>query len=154
VPDERWSDDQTLLVELDKAWHAAQCVPPEFIATGKRVWRSLDLDADLDAELAELIYDSLREPAQVRTDRAELRALTFASATQTIELEVTAGGLLGQLVPPGRAQIEVEARDGGSVNASTDELGFFTIPRVPEGPFRLRYRSAAGVDVVTGWIAI
>jgi hypothetical protein len=150
VPDERWSDDQTLLVELDKAWHAAQCVPPEFIATGKRVWRALDLDA----ELAELIYDSLREPAQVRTDRAELRALTFASATQTIELEVSDGGLLGQLVPPGRAQIEVEVRDGASVNASSDELGFFTIPRVPDGAFRLRYRSAAGVDVVTGWIAI
>ena len=150
MPYEGWSDDQTLLAELDKAWYAAQCVPAEFIAAGKRVWTA----SDLDAELAELIYDSLREPAQVRTDRAELRALTFASATQTIELEVTAGGLLGQLVPPGRAQIEVEARDGGSVNASTDELGFFTIPRVPEGPFRLRYRSAAGVDVVTGWIAI
>jgi hypothetical protein len=150
VPDEWWSDDQTLLVELDKAWFAGQCVPPEFITAGKRVWAS----PDLDAELAELIYDSLREPAQVRTDRAELRALTFASATQTIELEVTDGGLLGQLVPPGRARIEVEARDGGTTDATSDELGFFTIPRVPDGAFRLRYRTAAGVDVVTGWIAI
>lgn len=148
--DERWSDDETLLAELDRAWYAAQCVPPEFVAAGQQVWRP----PDLDAELAELIYDSLREPAQVRTDRAELRALTFASATQTIELEVTDGGLLGQLVPPGRAQIEVQARDGGTTGACSDELGFFTIPRVPDGPFRLRYRSAAGIDVVTGWIAI
>jgi len=139
-----------LLAELDKAWYAAQCVPAEFTAAGKRVWTA----SDLDAELAELIYDSLREPAQVRTDRAELRALTFASATQTIELEVTAGGLLGQLVPPGRAQIEIEAQDGDTTSRSSDELGFFTIPRAPDGPFRLRYRTDSGVDVVTGWIAI
>lgn len=33
-------------------------------------------------------------------------------------------------------------------------MGFFTVPRVPDGPFRLRYRTDSGVDVVTGWIAI
>jgi hypothetical protein len=150
VHGEWWNDDETLVAELDKAWYAAQCVPPEFIAAGQRVWRS----PDLDAELAELIYDSLREPAQVRTDTAELRALTFASATQTIELEVTDGGLLGQLVPPGRAQIEVQARHADTISATSDELGFFTIPQVPDGPFRLRYRTVSGVDVVTGWITI
>ncbi len=145
-----WYDDEALLSELDEAWHLAQQVPPEFVAVGKAVWRPLDLDA----ELAELIYDSRREPALVRTDTAALRALTFASPTQTIELEVADHGLLGQLVPPGRAQIEVQARDGTTARATSDELGFFTIPQVPDGPFRLRYRTGSGIDVVTGWIAI
>jgi hypothetical protein len=159
-----WYDDEALLAELDEAWHSAQQVPPEFIAAGKAVWIPRDRDAisrdrdaiplDLDAELAELIYDSQREPALVRTDTAALRALTFASASQTIELEVAEHGLLGQLVPPGRTQIEVQARDGTTACATSDELGFFTIPQVPHGPFRLRYRTGSGIDVVTGWIAI
>jgi len=145
-----WYDDGALLAELDQAWLVAQEVPPEFVAAGKAVW----IPVDLDGELAELIYDSQREPAQVRTDTAALRALTFASPTQTIELEVAESRLLGQLVPPARTQIEVQGRDGSITCATSDELGFFTIPRVPDGPFRLRYRTAAGVDVVTGWIAI
>jgi hypothetical protein len=149
-----WYDDEALLAELDEAWYRAQQVPPDFIAAGKAVWIPLGIPLDLDAELAELIYDSQREPALVRTDTAALRALTFASATQTIELEVADHGLLGQLVPPGRVQIEVQVRDGTTACATSDELGFFTIPRVPEGPFRLRYRTGSGVDVVTGWIAI
>jgi hypothetical protein len=145
-----WYDNEALLAELDEAWHAAQEVPPDFISAGKAVWIPLDLDA----ELAELIYDSLREPAEVRTDTAALRALTFASPTQTIELEVAESGLIGQLVPPWRTLIEVQARDGTTACATSDDLGFFTIPQIPDGPFRLRYRTRAGVDVVTGWIAI
>jgi hypothetical protein len=145
-----WYNDEALLAELDEAWHAVLQVPPEFVAAGKAVWIPLDLDA----ELAELIYDSRREPAEVRTDTAALRALTFASPTQTIELEVAESGLLGQLVPPGRTLIEVQARDGTTVCATSDELGFFTIAQIPDGPFRLRYRTGAGVDVVTGWITI
>jgi hypothetical protein len=150
MPSVWWDDDASLLAELDEAWYSAQQVPAEFIEAGKAVW----VPPDLDAELAQLIYDSQREPAGVRTDTAELRALTFASATQTIELEVAENGLLGQLVPPCRSHIEVQLRDGGTTSASADELGFFTIPTVPGSAFRLRYRTAGGVEVITSWITI
>jgi hypothetical protein len=150
VPGEWWTDDTVLLTRLDEAWHAIQRVPADFVDAGKAAF----VPSDVDAELAELIYDSQREPAGTRTDAAPLRALTFSSASQTIELEVTGEALLGQLVPPCATRIEVQPRDGRSATIESDELGVFTIVPVPEGPFRLRYRTPADVSVVTGWIAI
>lgn len=150
MPSVWWDDDASLLAQLDDAFASAQEVPPEFIAAGKAVW----VEPDLDAELAYLIYDSQREPAGVRTDTAALRALTFASATQTIELEVADSGLLGQLVPPCRSRVEIQTRDGGSTSAVADELGFFTIPAVPGEAFRLHYRTPGGIEVITSWITI
>ena len=144
------NDDAALLAELDQAWYAVQRVPAEFIAAGRAVW----VPPDLDAELAQLVYDSQREPALTRTQTARLRALTFASATQTIELEIGDGKLLGQLVPPVRVEIELEVHGGGTTVVTSDELGFFSIPHIPDGRFRLRCRVSATVDVVTSWIAI
>ena len=57
---------------------------------------------NIDAELAQLTYDSTREPDQamsLRAETASIRALTFTSAHLTIELEVTRDGLVGQIVP-------------------------------------------------------
>jgi hypothetical protein len=145
-----WDDDAALLAELHEALRAAKDVPAEFVAAGKAVWGA----TDLDAELAELVYDSVREPAGVRTDNAALRALTFASPTQIIELEIGDSGLQGQLVPPSCCRIEVEARRGGTASAISDELGYFSLASVPDGPFRLRCRVGAGTVVVTSWITI
>jgi hypothetical protein len=145
-----WRDDVALLGRLAEAWQAGQDVPADFVAAGKAVWRP----PDLDAELAELVYDSRRELAGVRSDTAVLRALTFASATRTIELEVGDGALLGQLVPPAQCEIELEQADGVTAAATSDGLGYFTLPSVPRGPFRLRCRADAGTDVVTAWITI
>jgi len=33
-----------------------------------------------------------------------------------------------------------------------DEIGCFVVEPVPAGPFRLRFRLADGIDVMTGWI--
>jgi hypothetical protein len=145
-----WHDDVALLARLAEAWRAEDEVPPEFVAAGKAVWQP----PDLDAELAELIYDSQREPLLVRADTAVLRALTFASARQTIELEVGDGTLRGQLVPPARCEIEVERAGDGPARTESDELGYFTLAPVPRGQFRLRCRTGTGTDVVTSWITI
>lgn len=151
VRGEWFSDEAALLAELDQAWLAAQQVPPEFVEAGKAVF---DL-SELDQELARLVYDSRREPVEVRTDTAVLRAMTFASATQTIELEVgDDGALRGQLVPPHRSPIEVQHRSGGTETTTSDDLGYFMIASVPRGAFRLRYTTEAGIDVVTSWITI
>jgi hypothetical protein len=35
-----------------------------------------------------------------------------------------------------------------------DEIGCFSIEPIPAGQFRLRCRSAGGVEAITGWIAL
>ena len=145
----RWEDDNELLALLEEALEAEGDVPPDFIAAGKAAfaWRTID------AELAALVYDSDREPALTRTQTtADLRALTFASAHVTIELELTGTGLIGQLVPPSTAEIDVQTAAGVASSVTTDELGCFTIRVIPQEPFRLRCRAGETIDVLTTWI--
>jgi hypothetical protein len=145
----RWEDDNELLALLEEALAAEGDVPPDFIAAGKAAfaWRTID------AELAALVYDSDREPALTRTQTtADLRALTFASAHITIELELTGTGLIGQLVPPSTAEIDVQTAAGVTSSVTTDELGCFTIRVIPQEPFRLRCRAGETIDVLTTWI--
>jgi hypothetical protein len=148
----RWEDDNELLALLEEALEAEGDVPPDFIAAGKAAfaWRTID------AELAALVYDSSndsgREPALMRNQTtADLRALTFASANVTIELELTEAGLIGQLVPPSAGEIDVQTAAGVTSTVTTDELGCFTIRVIPQEPFRLRCR-AGDTDVLTTWI--
>ncbi len=153
-----WSDDGELLAMLGEALATAREVPHAFVRAGQAVYRP----PDLDAELAALIYDSeceragdtAREPALTRADTAALRALTFASSGLTIELEVTGGGLLGQVVPPAPAVVEVQVQDGTSSQVTADRLGCFTVHPVPRVPFRLRCRIGAQVDVQTSWLSL
>jgi hypothetical protein len=153
-----WTDDSELLARLRDALGTARDVPHAFIQAGKAVYRP----PDLDAELAALIYDSecervgdsAREPALTRADTAALRALTFASSGLTIELEVTDGGLLGQVVPPGPALVEVQVQDGTTSEFVADALGCFTVDPVPRLPFRLRCRIGPHVDVLTSWLSL
>lgn len=145
----RWEDDNDLLALLEEALDAEGDVPPDFIAAGKAAfaWRTID------AELAALVYDSDREPALTRNQTtADLRALTFASAHVTIELELTGVGLIGQLVPPSTAEIDVQTAAGVTSSVTTDELGCFTIRVIPQEPFRLRCRAGETIDVLTTWI--
>lgn len=143
---------------LGEALDTARDVPPAFVRAGRAAYRS----PDLDAELAALIYDAAPEPgcdpapelALTRADTAALRALTLASSGLTIELEVTGGGLLGQVVPPEPATVEVQAQDGTTSQLAADELGCFTVRPVPPEPFRLRCRIGTRVDVLTGWISL
>lgn len=144
-----WSDDDQLLATLRGAVHAADAVPAEFIEAGRAAfaWRNFD------AELAALIYDSQLEPAPTRnSDTATLRALTFASPRLTIELEITTDGLLGQVVPIGCAEIDVQMREGDATTVAADELGCFVIRPMPTAPFRLRCRVGTTVDILTSWI--
>lgn len=148
IADIRWDDDDELLAFLDESLRTEEEVPPDFIAAAKAAftWRSID------AELASLVYDSEREPALTRTQTADLRALTFASAHVTIELELTDSGLLGQVVPTAPARVDVQTTAGVTVSVTADELGCFTIREIPPEPFRLRVRVDETIDVLTTWI--
>ena len=150
VPDD-W-DDEELLALLKEALQAGKAVPPEFTAAGRNAyaWHNID------AELAELTYDSL-DPASVaavRSETASIRALTFTSDHLTIEMEVNEDSLLCQLVPTGEGTIEVQTRAGVAATIVVDEVGCFPISPIPAMPFRLHCRTARGENVVTGWITL
>ena len=144
-----WDDDNQIAAMLDEALREERAVPRDFVEAGKTafIWRSID------AELAALVYDSHHAPVTTRTDTAAIRALTFATAHLTIELEIAQDSLIGQLVPPGVAEVELQTRVDNPVTVTTDELGCFTIRHRPTGAFRLRCRNSTA-DVLTSWITL
>jgi hypothetical protein len=149
---EGW-DDETLLAALRQALRARQAVAPEFIEAGQNAfaWHNID------AELAQLTYDSTRDAAHapsMRAEAASIRALTFTSAHLTIEHEVTQDSLLGQIVPGQAGTVMVSSRDGQETTLAADEIGCFSIHPIPAVPFRLQCRAGASVNVVTGWITL
>ena len=146
-------DDERLLAALSEAMKAREAVPSWFVETGKNAfaWHNID------AELAQLTYDSnvdRREAAVMRSETASIRALTFTSAHVSLELEVTENSLLGQIIPPRPGLLEVHTRTGEINTTEVDEIGCFAVDPIPDNPFRLRCSTADGTSVLTGWITI
>ena len=145
-------DDEAVLAALREAQRARQAVPPEFIDAAKSAyaWHNID------AELAQLTYDSDSDADRgragaVRSEAASIRALTFTSARVSIELEVASDSLLGQIIPPRAGTLEVHTT-AGVTSSPVDEIGCFVVDPKPSSPFRLRCRTEDGADVLTGWI--
>jgi hypothetical protein len=144
-------DDEQLLAALRESTRARRVVPEAFVDTAKSTftWHNID------AELAQLTYDSRREPAVgLRSETASIRALTFTSTRISLEIEVTESSLLGQIIPPQDGTLETQAGAGSITSTPVDEIGCFLIEPIPASPFRLRCRTADGSDVLTGWITL
>jgi hypothetical protein len=146
-------DDEELLTALRQALSSAKAVPAEFVDAGKHAfaWRNID------AELAELTYDSLtsvEDALSMRAETASIRALTFTSPHLTIELEVVGDSLLGQIVPGQPAVITLQPNSGASAIIDVDDIGRFLMQPIPAGLFRLRCRTATGIEALTGWITL
>jgi hypothetical protein len=147
-------DDEELLAALGEAIRARQAVPEWFAETGKNAyaWHNID------AELAQLTYDSDSDTDRgrataVRSEAASIRALTFTSAHMSIELEVTSTSLLGQVIPARAGTLEVHTT-AGVASSPVDEIGCFAVEPIPASPFRLRCRTEDEADVLTGWITL
>ncbi|MCX5172731.1 hypothetical protein [Streptomyces antibioticus] len=106
---------------------------------------------DLDARIAELTFDSLTDAIPVRGAEDAPRMLTFHSGDLTVDVEVTGDGLMGQLLPPQTASIEVLHGPRAGAPLTADALGRFTCDRPSGGPFALRLRTGGEV-VVTEWL--
>jgi hypothetical protein len=144
-------EDEELLVALRRAVHARESVPPDFVAAAKNAfaWHNID------AELAQLTYDSTRDLASsTRAETASIRALTFTSAHLTIELEVTLDSLIGQIVPGEPGTIKVQPKVGAETAVAADKIGLFAIEPIPSGSFRLHCRTDTGLEALTGWISL
>jgi hypothetical protein len=150
-------DDDELLAALGEALRAREAVPEWFVETGKSAyaWHNID------AELAQLTYDSDSDRDQdrdrvaaVRSETASIRALTFTSPHLSLELEVTEDALLGQVVPPRAGTLDVQTAAGTIATIPVDEIGCFAVEPIPASPFRLRCRTSHDTDVLTGWITL
>ncbi|MFD0687949.1 hypothetical protein [Actinomadura fibrosa] len=149
-----WNDDDLLLAALREAEEEARAVPAEFVRAGKAIftWRSVD------AELAALTYDSAADEDLASSLRgaetAPLRALIFATPELTVELQVEAEALVGQLYPPRGGVAETLLATGEEITAPIDEDGNFVFRPVPAGDFRVCCRPHSGPVVMTGWVRL
>ena len=129
--------------------------PPSVTAAARAAfeWRTLD------AELAELTYDSwvdARELAGVRSSGGP-RQLTFEAPGVTVEVEVEVEGgaprLVGQVVPAHPGTVELRHR-AGVTTLTVDDLGRFAARHLPAGPVSLRCTAVAASPVETEWVAV
>jgi hypothetical protein len=147
-------DDLALDADLRAAAAMFDPVPPwlERAATD-----AFDL-RQIDAELAELVFDSWLEHAVVRGE-SDPRLLTFQAGDAVIDVELSGTGntrrMVGHLLPAGPARVEVRS-PRGTVAVPVDALGRFATP-LPAGPFSLICRwpqLAPEQVVVTDWITV
>jgi len=149
-------DDEALLAELGRLLRTLDGPPPEVVQAGRALftWRTVD------AELAELVYDSLLDDGAFVGVRAagHPRILSFEAGPVTLEVEVdeTPGArrLLGQLAPPGEAELELQTA-GEPVRGRADEIGRFVLalPADP-GHVSLRCVLADGTAVRSAWMVL
>jgi hypothetical protein len=149
--------EERLFEELTAVVRRADRPPAEVLsaARGSYTWRTID------AELAELTYDSLLDDdalAKVRSG-AQPRQVTFESDDLTIELEIgfATGGrrIVGQLIPTQVAEVEIR-HPAGEQSVAADELGRFTAEVLTVGPVSLacKLKTDGEVTVTTDWIII
>ncbi|MFF6911277.1 hypothetical protein [Streptomyces sp. NPDC012466] len=149
--EEDWDDEEfdagLLEEELRQAAAVLDPVPAQL--------QQIAVDAyalhDLDARVAELTFDSLVDALPVRGAGDVPRMLTFQAGEVTVDVEVTAQGLMGQVLPPQPARIEVLGGPRPGSPLTADDLGRFTGDAPPSGPFALRLRTGGDV-VVTEWL--
>jgi hypothetical protein len=140
-------DLELLEEELRRATAILDPVPPEL--------RQIAVEAfalhDLDAKIAELTFDSVIDAIPVRGATDVPRMLTFHAGGVTVDVELSAQGLMGQVLPPQTAGVEVLSGPVACSPLETDAMGRFTYGEPPAGPFALRLRTGEGV-LVTDWL--
>ncbi len=166
VADEKLNDEE-LLGRLRALFARVDPVDPILLEHARFAfgWRTMD------AELAELSYDSLADHEVMAAVRdgglpgSGPRLLGFdtdvtgdADSALTVEVEVTADRrgacLVGQLMPPAPATVSLlsNARRRPVATVTADELGRFRLELVPSGPVRLRVE-VGDRTVDTSWVS-
>lgn len=128
--------------------------PDHVVALAKAVYSM----RSLDAELAQLVFDSAVDEELVGVRGGGGRQLTFRTVSLTIELDVSPNdGRVVGLVAPGRGA-EVELRHHrGTATTTADDLGRFTISEELRGPISIRCRvdtPGGPVTAQTEWTTV
>jgi len=146
-------DDETLMAHIRDMFDRVDAVPAWLVDAAKLTFGL----RDVDVELAALVADSdVDEPLlAVRSAAVAARLLTFDGEDLTIELEMHPAGegpaIVGQLVPPGPAQVDVDQVDGGET-VQADDLGRFSVATLRTGPCRLVCRRPGRRPTATPWL--
>jgi hypothetical protein len=146
--------DEQLLHVLARALGESEPIP-ERVLEGARAavtWRTIDAEL---ADLAELVFDSARDEAGVRSEDIN-RQMTFQAPGVEIEVMVIDNGarrLIGQLVPGAEMMVQLTA---GEVvqEVQTDDLGRFSFDDVAPGPVRLVVSTDGRPVVRTEWMLL
>lgn len=147
-------DDDAMLARLARVAATVDPVPEAVVeaARGSYAWRTAD------DELAELVYDSALDDVHLVGLRSAVptRQLTFEGPELAVELELRTDPprLVGQLVPPQTAIVELR-HGGGTVMAEADDLGRFVLEPLSTGPVSLRCSPRHGGRATsTAWLSI
>jgi hypothetical protein len=145
-------DYEALLADLGAAQAEAASVPAEFFtaARGALAWRT----ADLDFAIAELTFDSTRDAElATRSGGGQVRLLAFGTGEVTLEFEVTAAGIAGQLSPVSGGRVTCQTADGDFDEVPVDEAGCFLLRAPASGSVRLCARTQ-DYTVATSWVCL
>jgi hypothetical protein len=144
--------DEALLASLGQAQAEAASVPAEFLAAarGALAWRTVDMDL----AIAELTFDSARDAElATRSGGGPVRLLAFGTSEVTVEFEVTAAGIAGQLTPVSDGRVTCQTAAGDFDEVSVDPVGCFLLRTPASGPVRLRARTH-DYTVATSWVCL
>lgn len=144
MPD--WTDDDALLEELAQA--LAQREVPDRAREAARAafaWRTID------AELMELEHDSAVAQAAVRGTGSRMRVVAYRGRGLTVELEVTPGTVLGQIMPGRPCRVELEQQGSEPQSCAVGDDGLFAFHDVALAPLRLIVADDAGRQA-TPWL--
>lgn len=149
-------DDIALLQRLGSIARSTDSVPEDVRQFGRAVFGL----RRLDAELAELIEDSLHGLVGVRSGGSDIRMLTFAAGELVVEAQVSGSGahlsVLGQVheiaAPQGLVRLERASADDASTEL--DDLGAFRFDDVAGGTVRFVVDLGEGRSVATSWFSV
>ncbi|MFF5340055.1 hypothetical protein ACFY4H_04960 [Streptomyces althioticus] len=140
-------EEELLEEELRQAASLLDPVPPALLQS------AVDAFAlrDLETRVAGLTFDSLVDAIPVRGTAAAPRMLTFSAGETVLDVELTDEGLIGQLLPPGPARIDILTGPRPAETTTADDMGRFTATVPPSGPFALRLHTT-DETVMTEWL--
>lgn len=145
-----WSNDEELMASLAEAVAETDAVTDRRreAAQAAFTWRSVD------AELMTLLHDSaLDAGAAVRGAGDPGRLLSFGLGGLSLEVEVGAGELSGQVLPAQNATIMLQRIGTDDRTVAADGAGFFRFEAVESGPVRLMVTTSEHTST-TSWVSI
>jgi hypothetical protein len=145
-----WGDDDELMAALAEAVAETDAVTDRRREAARTAftWRSVD------AELMELLHDSaLDAGAAVRGAGDPGRMLSFVNRELTLEVEVGAGELSGQVLPAQAATVTLQGAGAEDRTVAADGAGFFRVEEVGSGPVRFVVTTSSAT-LTTAWVTL
>lgn len=144
--------DAVLIARLRAGLDESDPVPGDVIefAMAAFTWR------DIDAELAELDFDSAESGQEVGVrSSATLRMISFQAGQWMLDIEYdeAAGRLLGVISPETPYRIDLHT-SGAFYTTESDATGRFQAEGVIRGPLSLVLRLPDGLVVKTQWVVL